>query len=117
LTRKNSFDAEGFYRALNTTVALRKFSWKEVARETGVSQSTLSRMATGRQPDAGSLASLSAWAGLNPSEFVAGGQNRNEPLAAVGKLLREDPNLDAQGVDALEAIIRAAYERFRAPSK
>ena len=117
MTRKNSFDAEGFYRTLSTTVALRKFSWKEVARETGVSQSTLSRMATGRQPDAGSLASLSAWAGLNPSEFVTGIHNRNEPLAVVGKLLREDPNLDAQGADALEAIIRAAYERFRAPSK
>ncbi|WP_415020953.1 helix-turn-helix domain-containing protein [Aestuariivirga sp.] len=103
----------GFYRALSTTVSVRNLSWKDVASETGVSQTTLSRMASGRQPDAGSLASLSAWAGLNPSDFVSGNHKSAEPLAVVGRLLRQDPNLNSKGADALEAIIRAAYERFR----
>ncbi len=31
----------------------------------------------------------------------------------VSKLLREDPNLDRGGADALETIIRAAYDRFK----
>ena len=31
----------------------------------------------------------------------------------VTKLLRDDPNLDGAGAEALEAIIKAAYQRFR----
>lgn len=107
------FDADRFYKALSATVAARQVTWKQVSSETGVSASTLSRMSSGRQPDAGSFAALSAWSGLNPSDFVEGGRRHAEPIAMVGKLLREDPNLDSQGADALEAIILAAYERFR----
>ena len=70
-------------------------------------------MAGGRQPDAASLTALSAWAGLNPVDFFASSASPSEPLALVGKLLREDPRLDAEGAEALEAIIQAAYERFR----
>ena len=34
----------------------------------------------------------------------------------VTKLLRDDPNLDSTGADALEAIIKAAYDRFKRKS-
>ena len=47
---------------------------------------------------------------LTKSGFTA---LKAEPLALVGKLLREDKNLDAQGADALEAIIHAAYNQLR----
>jgi transcriptional regulator with XRE-family HTH domain len=107
------FDAESFYKALSSTVNVRKVNWKQVSIETGVSTSTLSRMATGRQPDAGSLAALSTWAGLDLSEFVEGARRPAEPIAMVGKLLREDPNLNKDGAEALEAILLAAYDRFR----
>jgi transcriptional regulator with XRE-family HTH domain len=107
------FDSDGFYRAIGATASARKLTWKQVSAETGVSQSTLSRMASGRQPDAASLAALGAWAGLNPTDFVAGERRTAEPLALVTKLLREDPNLDSHGADALESIIKAAYEQFR----
>jgi len=110
------FDARGFYESLNATVRARDVTWKQVGRETGVSQSTLSRMALGRNPDAASLAALSAWAGLNASDFVAGPKRKAEPLAMVSKLFREDPNLDDQAATALEAIVRAAYDQFRAQS-
>ncbi len=114
MTDKKGFDAESFYKALSTTVSARRVSWKQASAETGVSASTLSRMSSGRQPDAASLAALSAWSGLNPSDFVQGvPRSPIETMAMVGKLLREDPNLDRQGADALEAIIMAAYKRFR----
>lgn len=107
------FDFPSFYRALANTVMSRSTSWKAVSEATGVSQTTLSRMSRGRQPDAESLAELSAWAGLNPGEFVAGTTRRAEPLALMGKLIREDPNLDSQSADALEAIIATAYKQLR----
>jgi transcriptional regulator with XRE-family HTH domain len=69
-TENKGFNGDAFYRALESAVAARSKSWKQVAAETGVSASTLARMAQGRRPDAASLAALSAWAGLNPSDFV-----------------------------------------------
>jgi transcriptional regulator with XRE-family HTH domain len=107
------FDARGFYEALSTTVTARDLTWKQVSQDTGVSASTLSRMAIGRVPDAASVAALSAWAGLNTGDFVAVARRRMEPLAMVGKLFREDPNLDDEGVKTLEAIVRTTYERVR----
>jgi transcriptional regulator with XRE-family HTH domain len=112
---EKGFDGDAFYRALGATVAARSLTWKQVAAETGVSASTLTRMAQGRRPDAASLAALSAWAGLNPSDFVQAPYKatRPEALAQISTLLRADPNLDADGAEAIEAIVRAAYERLR----
>lgn len=109
------FNAEAFYRALESTVAARSRNWKQVAAETGVSASTLARMGQGRKPDAASLAALSAWAGLNPSDFVEAPYKaaHPEPMAQISSLLRCDPNLDSEAAEAVEAIVRAAYERLR----
>jgi len=109
------FDGDGFYCALENTVKARSTNWKQVAAETGVSASTLTRMAQGRRPDAASLAALAAWAGLNPSDFVHAPYKvaHAEPMAQISSLLRADPSLDKESAEAVEAIIRAAYERMR----
>lgn len=109
------FDGDGFYRALEAAVTARSMNWKQVSAETGVSASTLTRMARGRRPDAASLAALSAWAGLNPSDFVRSPHRaiRPEALAQISTLLRADPNLDTEGAAAVEAIVRAAYEKLK----
>jgi transcriptional regulator with XRE-family HTH domain len=109
------FDGDAFFRALEVTVAARSTTWKQVAAETGISASTLARMSQGRRPDAASLAALSAWAGLNPSDFVNAPYktSRPEPMAQISGLLRADPNLDAESAEAVEAIVKAAYERMR----
>ena len=64
---------------------------------------------------AASLAALSAWAGLNPSDFVEAPYkaSRPEAMAQISTALRADPNLDAEGAEAVEAIVRVAYERLR----
>jgi transcriptional regulator with XRE-family HTH domain len=113
------FDGDAFYRALANTAGARAKTWKQVALETGVSASTLARMAQGRRPDAASLAALSAWAGLNPSDFVSSPftKMRPEAMSQISTLLRSDPNLDAQAAEAVEAIVRAAYESLRKNGK
>ena len=109
------FDSNSFYRALESAVEGRGVTWKQVASETGVSASTLTRMSQGRQPDAASLAALSAWAGLNPSDFVQAAYKAMNPgsIAQISSLLRSDPNLDTEAADAMEAIVRAAYQRLK----
>jgi len=114
-TEKKGFNGDAFYRALERIVTARSKNWKQVAAETGISASTLARMAKGRRPDAASLAALSAWAGLNPSDFVDAPYKvaHPEPMAQISSLLRTDPNLDSEAAEAVEAIVRAAYERLR----
>jgi hypothetical protein len=34
-------------------------------------------------------------------------------MAQISSLLHTDPNLDAEAAEAVEAIVRIAYERFR----
>lgn len=110
-----NFDAEGFYAAIAATVVARGLTWKQVGRETGVSTTTLTRMAQGRRPDAASLAALSAWAGVNPADFVRLEiTNRQpEPLAKISALLRSDQRLKPEAARTLDVMIRTAYGQLR----
>ncbi len=115
-TQQPKFDFRAFYRTLKATVASRNTNWKAVSEQTQISQSTLSRMSTGHQPHAASLTVLSAWAGINPTDFTNVTQNEPEPMAAVSRLLRADPALDDNAADTLEAIIQTAYHRLKRPA-
>jgi transcriptional regulator with XRE-family HTH domain len=108
------FDSSAFFKSLESTVTARGLTWKEVSQETGVSASTLSRMAQGRGPDAASLAILSAWSRLNPADFtnIRTEAVSAEPLALLTRRLRRDPNLSKEAAEALDEMIRATYERL-----
>lgn len=113
----NEFDGEAFYGAIASTVIARGLTWKQVSQLTGVSATTLTRMAQGRRPDASSLAALSAWAGLNPADYVnlRHKSASPEPLARISSLLRSDPRLKPDAAVALEAMLQTAYERLKTP--
>jgi len=108
------FNARAFYEVLEQVVTTRKVTWRELARDTGITPSTLSRMARGKWPDAAGLAALSAWADLNPADFVfrPTASPSRDSLGAISRLLRSDPNLEPTAVTALEAIIGVAYARL-----
>lgn len=111
-----SFDAEGFYRALDATRQARSMTWKQVAAASGVSASTLTRMSQGKRPDVDSLAALAAWSGLGADRFVRAtdaGRPNTEPLALIAAQLRSDSRLTAEAATALEEMIKATYERLR----
>lgn len=109
---KDRFDLAGFHAALDAQRSAKGLTWKEVAAQSGVSASTLTRMSQGRRPDVDGLALLLAWSGLDASSFVPGA-NEPEPLAQIAANLRADRNLKPESARALEEIIKVAYERFR----
>ncbi|MBY0270334.1 MAG: helix-turn-helix domain-containing protein [Burkholderiales bacterium] len=111
---KRNFDGFAFYKALESTMLARNLTWKQVATETGVGASTLSRMTQGKLPDATSLASLAAWSGLNPADFVRGSSRpeRTEPLAMLSSFIHSDPNLTPEGQQALDEVVKATYLRL-----
>jgi transcriptional regulator with XRE-family HTH domain len=109
------FDGEAFYAALDSQRQARRITWKKVAEESGVSASTLTRIAQGRRPDVDSMAALLAWAGLSADTFVQSSEPSHspEPLTQITAYLRADKNLSPEGVEAMEALIKSAYERLR----
>ena len=116
MTRKGSFDADAFYAALDGQRLARELTWKKVAEESGVSASTLTRIAQGKRPDVDSLAALSAWSGLEVDRFVKGRSSRKEKaegLAMISTYLRSDPHLNEEAATALDELVKAAYKRLR----
>ena len=117
--RRGRFDAEAFYAALDGERRSRRYTWKQVAEETKVSASTLTRMAQGRRPDVDSLAALVAWAGLSADSFVVGAESKPKPgtLTMISTYLKGDPQLSPEAAEALDQLVKAAYERMRLPEE
>ena len=109
------FDSQGFYDALDATRRSRNLNWKQVAAQSGVSASTLTRMAQGRRPDVDGLAALASWSGLKADDFVRSDshQSEPEPLAMISTYLKSDPHLTPEAADALDQLVKATYERMR----
>jgi len=113
---KGQFDAEAFYAALDSHRQSRRLNWKQVAEESGISASTLTRMAQGRRPDVDSMAALAAWSGLSVDSFVYhedAEKIHTDSLTAITAYLRADPHLSQQSAEAIEAVLKAAYEKLR----
>lgn len=114
ITRKGTFNAEAFYRALDLQRRSANITWRDVAIAAGVSPSTLTRMKQGKRPDVDSMAALATWAGLDLDSFIVG-DDRGEAasLPRISALLRADPNLSKASVTAIEEMLRATYEALR----
>jgi transcriptional regulator with XRE-family HTH domain len=115
--RAGHFDAAAFYSALDAQRVAKNLNWKQVAAAAGVSASTLTRMSQGKRPDVDSLAALASWSRLAVDDFVVqavkGSVRKPSPLAVFTAHLRSDPHLSPESAAALEAIVKAAYERLR----
>ena len=109
------FDTKGFYEALDATRQAKNLNWKQVAGDSGVSASTLTRMAQGKRPDVDGLAALVSWSGLKTDDFIRSEakQEEPEPLAMISTYLRADKNLSPAAAAALDEVVRATYERLR----
>lgn len=113
---RGEFDAEAFYEAIDGQRQSRGLNWKQVAEESEISPSTLTRLAQGKRPDVDSMAALLAWSGLNANDFIrrhGKGNRKPEPLAQMSAILRGDRNLSKEGAVALDALIKTAYEKLR----
>lgn len=110
-----SVDPAAIYATLDHERQSRDISWRELARQAGVSPSTLSRMAQGRPPSVEGLVQLADWAGCSLDELVGRSSRMENEMAAptaIASYLRSRKELTPEGVEALEAIVQAAYEKL-----
>lgn len=105
-------------------------SLRDVADETGVSASTLSRIENGTgKPDADNIARLTAWLNV-PMERIMGGREGGADEAKavvyfpqesmpeiVEAHLRADRNLTPETAQALSELFRVAYAQFSRPGE
>lgn len=100
-------------------------SLRDVADETNVSASTLSRIENGTgKPDADNIARLTSWLDVPLERILKGTREGREQTKAivyyphestpdiVGAHLRADRNLTAETADALSELFRVAYSQF-----
>lgn len=117
MSKSGWFDADGFYAALDGARHSRRLNWKQVSAESGVSASTLTRMAQGKRPDVDGLAALVAWSGLDADDYVRSTDDdarpAQEPLAMISTYLRADRNLTPDAAAALEQVIKVTYDQLR----
>ncbi len=105
-------------------------SLRDVADETGVSASTLSRIENGTgKPDADNIARLTGWLNV-PMERIMGGRQLDGDQAKpvvyfpqestpeiVEAHLRADRSLTAETAKALSELFRVAYTQFSHPGE
>ena len=81
---EDRFDSDAFYAALNAARLSRQKTWKDVAEETGVNASTLTRIGQGAKPDVNGLAALLAWSNLKAETFIRGPKRKtSEPTFSM----------------------------------
>ena len=118
--RTGQFDVAALHAALDSERRSRRLTWKDVAGQSGVSASTLTRLSQGRQPDVNSLAALTTWLGMSADHFMRAETvdqfGAASPLAQISSIIHRDPHLNPEGAVALEELIRATYARLRTDS-
>ena len=65
----SKFDWPAFVAALDTIRESRGAQWADIAKQSGVPASTLSRLARGKNCDIDSLAGLRQWMGVSIDKF------------------------------------------------
>ena len=111
---KGSFDNDKFYAALDAARAARGVTWKQVAGESRVSASTLTRMAQGKRPDVDGLAALLTWSGLSAESFLEANKDKDaDPLVQLTLLVHGDHRLTPENKSMIEGVLRAVYGSVR----
>lgn len=117
---RGTFDTASFYASLNAERESRKLTWKQVAREAGVSASTFTRIAQGKRPDVDSLAALVSWSGLHADDFVIRPHDAPacpDAMTRISAYLRADAQLSSRAAAAIEEVLRATYNLFKSESE
>ena len=113
---KGRLDTDSLFAALEAARKDRDLTWFKVAKQTGVSQSTLTRLSQGRRPDVDGTLALTRWLGLSLEHFErdsAGSPVRSEPITEVVALLRALKKLSPKSREMLARLVTSAYEELK----
>src|SRR5215472_14200195 len=115
---RDRLDTDALYAALDAQRTASKLSWRQLAKDVGVSPSTMTRLANGQRPDVDAFAALVRWLGQPADTFLVGDDQapRSEPdlIAQLAPLLRARRDLKEEDAKYLQDLISVAVRRFKA---
>jgi predicted transcriptional regulator len=123
-TTKSLINTEELGRAIRRRREELSLSLRDVADQTSVSASTLSRIENGTgKPDADNIARLTSWLDMPLERILSRSREDSDPKAVVyfphestpeivEAHLRADRNLSPETADALSELFRVAYSQF-----
>jgi transcriptional regulator with XRE-family HTH domain len=117
---RTKIDVRGLHAALDAERTARGLSWRQLAKEIGVSPSLLSRLSNDQRPDADGFATLVRWLNMPAEEFMIdvegdrGPQPEPDLLTQLAPLLRARQDLDKCDIAYLEEVIRATVRHVQA---
>jgi transcriptional regulator with XRE-family HTH domain len=117
MSESPSVDVKALHAALDASRESKGLSWRQLAKEVGVSASTISRMANGLKPDVTAFAAMTTWLRMPAESFYANPPRSEgeepELVAALVPHLRARRDLTEQNVAYLEEVLAAAARLFR----
>jgi len=100
--------------ALDSERRAKNFSWRQLAKEAGVSPSTLTRMQQGKSPDVNTFSALTRWLHIPAERFYADQPEHpgrhEDPMAVISSLLRGKKKMNPKAVAALQELVNAAFK-------
>lgn len=100
--------------ALDSERRAKNFSWRQLAKEAGVSPSTLTRMQQGKSPDVNTFSALTRWLRIPAERFYADQPEHpaphEDPMAVISSLLRGKKKMNPKAVAALQELVHAAFK-------
>lgn len=117
---RTKIDVQGLHAALDAERTARNWSWRQLAKEIGVSPSLLSRLGNELRPDADGFATLVRWLNMPAEQFMVDidGKRETQPepdlVTQLAPLLRARQDLDKRDVAYLEEVIRATVKHVQA---
>lgn len=118
MAKKRQLDTAALLGALEAKKEEEGRSWRDIARELGVDHTAFTRLGKGKRPDVDTLVALTDWLGVGLDSFVSGDATRDErqeTLTAIATYLRADKALKPRSAEAIESVLRAAYDQLAEP--
>ncbi|MEK4243720.1 MULTISPECIES: helix-turn-helix domain-containing protein [Janibacter] len=111
-----TINVKSLHAALDAAREQQDLSWRQLAKELGVSASTISRMAQGLRPDVSAFVAMTTWLRMPAESFYLGVEETDEEpdlVASLSPHLRARSDLTEKDVSYLEEVIAAAAKRFK----
>lgn len=114
---KTKINTTALKDALDQARISRELSWRQLATQSGVTPSLLSRLRNGHNPDAEGFMTLVKWLRMPAETFLI---DDNEPLeqpelsAQLAPLLRARQDLNEEDIAMLQDVIQATLRRVAA---
>ena len=112
---QNQINVDALIAALDSERRAKDLSWRQLAKDAGVSPSTLTRMQQGKSPDVNTFTSLTRWLNTPAERFYADDTaistaQAEDPMAVVSTLLRGKKKMNPKALAALQELVNAAFK-------